>query len=130
MLRFDAAALPMSNDEHPTEEATQALSGSYLVFAIVLGFGIIGVIAVAGAMQWPLIPTLLIGAAAQTVFRISKRTWSNALAGNNAAEGDGDRLLSAAFIKTLALIYAAMIAVSALWYGVGWGANWLWRAIF
>ena len=119
----------MPYDETPTEEMDQPLSVPYLVFVIVAGFGIVGMIATAGAMNWQLIPTLLIGAAAQTVFRIGKRTWSNALASENVAEGDEDRLLSAAFIKTLALIYAAMIAVSTLWYGVGWGANWLWNTI-
>jgi len=120
----------MPYDEAPIEETEQPLTGSYLIFVFVVGIGTVAMIAYAGGSHWPLIPTLLIGAAAQTVFRIGKRTWSNALTGENAVEGDENRLLSAAFIRTLALIYAAMIAVSALWYGVGWGANWLWRISF
>lgn len=48
-------------------------------------------IVVAGANGWPLVPTLLIGAAVQTVFRIIRRTWSNALVVENASEGDDNR---------------------------------------
>ena len=120
----------MSDDEAAIEENEQSLSIPYFLFIFVIGVGIVGIIAFGGGSHWPLIPTLLIGAAAQTVFRVVKTSWSNALAGEHASVEDDGRFLSVEFIKNIALIYAVMIVVSAFWYGIGWGVNWLWNMIF
>jgi len=120
----------MSDDETAIEENEQQLSVPYFIFIFVVGFGIVGMIAYAGGSHGLLIPTLLIGATAQTVFRVSKTSWSTVLAGGHASEEDDDRFLSVEFIRNIALIYTVMIVVSAFWYGIGWGANWLWNAIF
>lgn len=120
----------MSNDQTAVEGRVHPVTVAYLVAAFVVGFGIVGLIGIAGAARWPLIPTLMIGAAAQTVFRVGKRCWRNVLAGKHASASDDNRLLSGSSTTTLALIYAVMIPASALWYGLGWGAYWMWRSIF
>lgn len=65
---------------------------------------------------------VLVGGLVQVVFRVLKRAWSNAL---NSETDEPDQIEEQASIGNgLALgaylgLYAAMVLVSALWYGIG-----------
>ena len=102
-----------------SDNETQSLTLSYTAFSIVVGIGLVAALAYAGYTGLPLIPTILAGAAAQTVFRVSKRSWKNSLTTENTRSA-GAESASNEPSKALLLVFVAMIAVSALWYGVGW----------
>ncbi len=112
------------------QEESAEFSVTYLIFIFVIGFGIVGVIAVAGGRGWPLIPTILVGAGAQTAFRVAKRVWSNELAEKNSSDDDDDRLLTLDALKTFGGIFLVMIVVSLFWYGAGFGIANLWKLVF
>ena len=102
-----------------SDSETQSLTASYTAFSLVVGIGLVAALTYAGYTGQPLIPTILVGAAAQTVFRIIKRSWKNSLT-NLGPKDAGAEPASNEHYKALILVFVAMIAVSALWYGVGW----------
>ena len=106
------------------QENTQEASGpdipiSYLLFTFLVGIGLVVLIALAGYRAWPFVSTVLLGAAAQTVFRVTKRAWRNAL---QPAHASSENAISTRLALTAYLaIYVVMLVVAALWYGVGAG---------
>ncbi|MCF6293043.1 MAG: hypothetical protein L3J04_06585 [Robiginitomaculum sp.] len=109
-------------------ELEDTLTAWYLVVSVVVGFTIVGTIAFAGINHWPLMPSLYVGALAQTIFRVAKKMWSNHLECTTDEYSYWANRYT--FLAHILAIYGVMIAVSAFWYGLGWGSNWLWLRIF
>lgn len=99
------------------------VSVPFLAYMFGVGIGLIVALGYAGYAAWPFLLTITIGAAAQLLFRIIKRAWKNSLNLNDGSSRDGTFNLK--HFRNLLWAYIAMVAVSALWYGVGWGIRWL-----
>ncbi len=111
--------------EESPESSTET-SAFYLVFMFGVGFGIIGVLIYAGFNSWNVWLTLLLGAVVQLVFRVTKRMWRNSFSSSDeSAPEDSDREWTRTDIRNLLIAYPTMIVVCALWYGIGWGLDWL-----
>lgn len=107
-------------------ESSVETSVSYLVFMFGIGFGIIGVLIYAGFNSWNVWLTLLLGAVVQLVFRVTKRLWKNSLSSSDASlPGDSDNEWTRADVRNLLIAYPTMVVVCALWYGIGWGLDWV-----
>lgn len=102
-----------------SDDEAQSLTASYRAFSIVVGIGLVAALTYAGYAGLPPIPTILVGAVAQTIFRVSKRSWKRSLT-NLETNDPGASPKTTEDRKALILVFVAMIAVSALWYGVGW----------
>ena len=107
-------------------ESNVETSVFYLVFMFGIGFGIIGVLVYAGFNSWNVWLTLLIGAVVQLAFRVTKRMWRNSLSSSDDSSPDNsDKQWTKADARNLLIAYPTMVAVCALWYGIGWGVNWI-----
>ncbi len=107
-------------------ESDVVVSIPYLAYMYVVGFGIIGVLMYAGVNAWPFWLTVLIGGVVQLVFRIIKRTWKNSFSSTEISPPEGpEQTLTRTDIRNLLIAYPTMVAVCALWYGIGWGTAWI-----
>ena len=101
-------------------------SVSYLVFTFGIGLGIIGVLIYAGFNSWNIWLTLLLGAVVQLVFRVTKRVWRNSLSSSDESSPDNSGTeWTKADVRNLLIAYPTMVVVCALWYGIGWGFDWI-----
>lgn len=111
-------------------EDTNKMSVPYLVFTFGFGLSLIVCLVYAGLQGVPFILTIAVGGVAQVLFRVTKRAWRNAL---NPAKNTSKHSshLAAGIIETIptikvfAMLYVTMVAVSALWYGIGSFFGWL-----
>ena len=106
-----------------TTSPTLKTSVPFMVYMFGVGLGLIIALGYAGFASWPFLITIAVGAGAQLLFRVIKRVWKNSLNGEGGTSAE-DRF-DLKFFRNLALAYAAMLAVSALWYGIGRGVRWL-----
>ena len=106
-----------------TTSPAAKISVPFLVYMFGVGFGLIVALGYAGYASWPFLITISVGAVAQLLFRVIKRVWKNPLNGGGGSSTE-DRL-DLKFFRNLLLAYIAMLAVSALWYGIGQGIRWL-----
>ena len=100
------------------EEESVNLPTSYLVSVISIGIALIITYIVAGYNQWPFILTVMLGAIAQTIFRIIKRVIKNNIQKTEANNSNSETSNMSA-LKIYTLIYIMMLFVTALWYGIG-----------
>ena len=98
------------------------VSRAYLIFMYGVGFGLIAVLAYAGANHWNFLGTVLIGGLAQLAFRLTKRYWKNSV-NDQLMDSDGEREFSLFDYRDLVAAYGVLCIVSALWYGMGWSIN-------
>lgn len=108
--------------QEDAQETPPNISIPYLLFTFGVGIGLVVLFAVAGYQGWPFVTTVLLGAAAQTVFRVTKRAWRYALEPTQLGDAEEETSTRLAFTAYL-LIYAVMLFVTALWYGVGAGVG-------
>ncbi len=106
-----------------TTTPASKISAPFLVYMFGVGLGLIVALGYAGYASWPFLITIAVGAVAQLLFRIIKRVWKNSLNANGGSAPEDT--FDPKFFRKLLLAYVAMVAVSALWYGVGWGVRWL-----
>jgi hypothetical protein len=100
------------------------MSIPYLIYSFVVGISVVLAIIYAGLSQLSFIYSILIGGVAQSLFRLVKRMWLNKL--NTSDKSDAsDKTVSVSNVKVFFMVYAAMVVVSAFWYGFGALINWL-----
>ena|SRR5688572_21854355 len=98
-------------------EEQAAPSGAYLGYVFVAAIAIVSALIFAGLKAWPLLPTVLIGAVVQILFRTVKRTWRKSF---DAAGKHTEAAWTQRDYRQLGLTYLVMSGVCAMWYGVGW----------
>ena len=106
-----------------TASSASKTSVPFMVYMFGVGLGVIVALCYAGYSSWPFLITIAVGAVAQLLFRVIKRAWKNSLNGDDSSSAEDSFDLK--FLRNLVLAYVAMLAVSALWYGIGRGARWL-----
>jgi hypothetical protein len=106
-----------------TTQPVSKVSVPFLVYMFGVGLGLIVALGYAGYASWPFLATIAVGAVAQLLFRTIKRVWKNSL--NVHGGSSSEEPFDLKFVRNLLLAYVAMLAVSALWYGLGRGVRWL-----
>ena len=115
------------------EQPAHQKSIPFLIYTFGFGIPLFIVIVYAGYKLWPFWLTILVGGLVQTAFRISKQSWRNKLAGtivhpqrqesSDSAEDVALRDKVEANLNSplgYLMVYAAMVGVTAFWYGLGW----------
>lgn len=101
-------------------EQNVTLPKSYILSVISIGVTLIIILIYSGYNDWPFIPTVMLGAVAQTLFRITKRVIKNKIQKTNTdTDSSNEEISNLSAIKTYGLIYIIMLFVTALWVGVG-----------
>ena len=106
------------------------MSAPYLVYTFGFGLSLIAFLVYAGVRELPFILTIAVGGVVQVFFRVTKRAWLNALNPDKIANKQSSHLAAGIIdtiptIKTFVILYVVMVAVSALWYGVGSFLGWV-----
>lgn len=116
----------MEIEQQPEQEAEQSknMSVPYLVFTFGVGISLIACLAYAGVQRYSFLFSILIGGVAQVLFRVSKRMWLNSLNPGIYTSKNKNLLVTGIIetmptVKVFSFLYLAMVAVSALWYGMG-----------
>ena len=112
------------------KEEANKISIPYLIFTFGIGLSLIACLIYAGVQGLSFILSIIAGGFAQVFFRVSKRVWLNALNPDKNTSKHSSHL-AAGIINTIptvqvfAMLYMVMVAVSALWYGVGSFFDWV-----
>ena len=116
--------------QQETQGNTNKMSVPYLVYTFGLGLSLIACLVYAGVQELPFILAIALGGIAQVFFRVTKRAWLNALNPEKNTSKHSSHLAAVIIetiptIKIFALLYVVMVAVSALWYGIGRFFGWM-----
>lgn len=117
--------------ELPEEtDKTNKMSAPYLVFTFGFGLSLIACLIYAGFRGLPFILTIAVGGVVQVFFRVTKRAWLNALNPNKTTNKYSSHLAAGIIntiptIKIFVILYVVMVAVSALWFGIGSLLGWV-----
>jgi hypothetical protein len=114
-----------------SEEIEKKVSIPYLAYTFGVGIASIALITYWGFTGFSFFISIALGGLIQVLFRTTKRMWSNYLNPEIQSSDNSRNPLVLGIIDTLpsvkvfASLYAVMVVVSALWYGVGMFFGWL-----
>ncbi|TDF41523.1 hypothetical protein EYS14_01305 [Alteromonadaceae bacterium M269] len=116
--------------EQSETKENNSKSAPFLVFTFGVGFLIIACLVYLGTYGFNFWLSILIGGVAQVFFRVIKRIWANAINDSVYSSNNSNSLVQGGIdtlptFKIFALLYVAMVSVSALWYGIGAFLAWL-----
>ena len=111
-------------------DRTNKISVPYLLYTFGFGLSLIACLVYAGVHGLPFILTIAAGGIAQVFFRVTKRAWLNSLNPDKITNQHSSHLAEGIIntiptVKIFFLLYVVMMAVSALWYGIGNFFGWV-----
>ena len=116
----------MDDKENELNTNEYATSIPYLIYILIVGISLFGLLIYLGFIGYKFWVTVLVGAAAQVIFRVSKKTWSNQLNKSSLNEDNSQSnpvflaiLESLPTFSILALLYVSMLFITGLLYGIG-----------
>ena len=122
----------MEIEQQSEQETNQSknMSAPYLVITFGAGIFLVSCLIYAGVKGYSFLLSILLGGIAQVLFRVSKRMWLNSLNPVINTSRNKNLLVTGIIetmptVKVFGLLYLAMIAVSALWYGIGMFFAWV-----
>lgn len=108
----------------------------YSSITTLVALSIVAVLIYLGVQGFPFWPVVLLAGIVQVIFRVSKRAWLNAFSAEQQTDGSAEvdeGVSDGSAIGIYLALYAVMVLVSALWYGIGSlfqadsGASLLWK---